>query len=130
MGTQVRDAIISALSKKAGEFFTPDEIAKQHKLNPGATGGAARVLVKKGVLRKRKREGGREIEYAAGPRISFGEKYAGRRFPFHRADHPNGDSIPAANGGVGIVIKIDGTAHAITLSEAKGIFTDLKALFS
>jgi len=39
------------------------------------------------------------------------------------------DAVPAVSGGVGIVVKVDGQAHAITLMQAKAIWLDLNALF-
>lgn len=134
MGTQVRDALLVAVKKAGEKYHTPEELAEKLGLNAGSAGGSLRELARKHILRKRMREGSRAVEYTAGPRFAFGEKYAGRKFPFHRngkgsADEVAGNAVPAAGGGLGIVVKLDGQAHAITLAQAKELFQELRVLF-
>lgn len=127
MSTKVRDAIVEFAAKNEGKYFTAEALEEKLKINGGSAGSAMFSLAKRAILTRKKE--GRSYVYTAGKRLSFGQKYVGRKFPFHREGKTDGEAIPASAGSVGIIIKIDGQAHAITLAEAKAIFTELKILF-
>src|SRR3990172_4921607 len=132
MATMVRDALVKHAKGNEGKFFTVDELAERLKVARDSAAGSVYELSRRAILTRRKRDGSTAFEYGAGKRIAFGEKYAGRKFPYHlkgRSDDLNGDAVPAAGGGVGIVVKLDGQAHAITLAQAKELFVALKVLF-
>ena len=133
MGTHVRDAVVDHLKHAPeGKYLTADELSEKLKTDRNSTASTCYQLGKRAVLTRRKRDGSTAYEYAAGKRIAYGEKYAGRKFPFHHKNKRGAatqHAVPAASGDVGIVVKLDGQAHAITLAQAKQLFVDLKTLF-
>lgn len=140
MATLVRDAIVSFLEKNEGKYFTVGELANQASLNKLSAGHALARLKALGIAARQVREGqGSPFEYSAGKRMNFAKKYAGRKFPYHqnRGDAPpasvkgNGSEAPPppAESSLGLILKVDGQAHAITLSQAKAIYLELKQLF-
>lgn len=130
MGTQVRDAMVAALNKAEGKYASAEAMAKKAGVAVNSAAAALAGLAKKGIA-KRERNG-KEFEYTVGPRIAFGLKHAGHRFPNRKhakQEEVNGEAVPASSGMAGIVIKLEGSAHAITLGEAKALFNELKVLF-
>lgn len=135
----VRDAIVEHYSRNAGQYLTADEIADKLKLARDSTAATLHSLAARAVLVRRLRDGSKAYEYAQGKRIAFGLKYAGRKFPFSKKVNGADDSpapkkqgvwkAPAPSGGVGIVIKVDNTAHAITLAQAEALYQELRTLF-
>jgi DNA-binding transcriptional MocR family regulator len=135
----VRDAVVAEVQKNPTRFYTIDELADQLKLTRDSVAGALYTLGARAAVTRRRRDGhGTAYEYAAGKRIESIAKRAGRRLGASRIQQGkasfrgtpvNGEAVPAAAGGVGIVVKIDGQAHAITLSQAKTLYVELGALF-
>lgn len=138
--THVRDAVVSHFSTQSADTFqTVKEIAQSTGKEESSVGCTVYALTKRGVLQRRlKYDGSNSYEYAPGTRFLSAGKYEGRKFPSHGGhkhiagkETVNGQrAVPALTGGVGIVIKIDGVAHAITMLDAKQIHSDLGVLFN
>jgi predicted transcriptional regulator len=127
MGTQVRDAIVTAMIKGNGQYATIHEISDKLNLNAVSTAGALTDLLKRNAVARRRRDGSKQYEYTAGERITAAEKHIGRRLS--RRKPAKAVPAAAADADVGLVIKFGGAAHSLTLVEAKTIFERLTLLF-
>lgn len=140
---KVRDAIVAEVQRNTGKFYTIDELANNLSLTRDSVAGALYTLGARAAVTRRRRDGGgTAFEYAAGKRIAAVAKQAGHRLnagaPQKKAKHlfsntstvaVNGGAVPAAAGNVGIIVKLDDAAHAITLAKAKELYLELGALF-
>lgn len=131
--TYVRDAVVKHFADlQTPGFLTGDEVAKALNHKEDVITQVLLSLFRKKILQRRKRGGTNRYEYHRGDRISFGLKHAGRKFPYHKLSSKQQEEkhpAPAASGMAGIVLKINGKAEAVTLSDAKSLFNDLKVLF-
>lgn len=136
MSTQVRDAIVQyLLSVGATTFGTVDHIADALKLNRDSVASALNGLWHKQIAQRRQIEGSNAYEYAAGKRINYGAKHAGRKFPFHRkaADAPASPGVPVMASGtvgnIGLFVNLDGRPRPMSLKDARSLYEQLKAFF-
>lgn len=134
MSTIVRDAVVKFFNERPAEsFFNVDDLAKNLKMNRDSTSSAARLLVKRKILERRRIPGSNRYEYGAGSRLSVGLKYTGRKFPFHKKNQestlqPAPASAPTFSG-LGLILTINSIPHPVSLSEARKMFEELKGLF-
>lgn len=138
-GTATRDAVVAHMKENISKPLTADEIAKALNMNSKSVAQSMYKLAARAVLVGRRREHARgAIEYSAGRRFNIALKSVGKKMmkrsraspqPQNAVNKHNGSAIPAVAGGLGIVVKIDGTAHAITLAAARALYNDLQALF-
>lgn len=135
--TATRDAIVAHIKANEGKLLTAEEIAAAIHMKASSVSQALHKLGTRAMVISRRRDGGKSYEYAAGRRFSLALKSVGKRITKRsriskvKYDSPtNGSAIPAVAGGVGIVVKIDGQAHTITLATARALFDDLSILFA
>lgn len=134
----LRDAVFDAIVQRKG-WSTPTEIATYLKHDHDPNGPLKRLFDFE-VLERRRRDGSREFEYTLGPRADRYEEVRGKRFSDKtfktRSQRRAMNHIPApvpadasADASLGLVIRIGGQAHAITLNDARAIWVQLGTLF-
>lgn len=141
MSTHVRDTVVLHFAKlPETKYLSIDELQAILNHNRDSIASVCANLAIKRVLIRRKRDSNVYLfEYAKGPRIDWALKQEGVKFsPRPRkkapiAAAPVERKIPkvaeGAEGAVGLVIRIDGTAHAISLAQAKLIYDQLDVVF-
>lgn len=137
--THVRDAVAAHFATMAAvdTWQTVHEIAASTGKQEDAVASAVYELAKRDYLVRRMKIGSNAYEYAQGKHFARLAKYEGKKFPSHgghkfiagKETVKKSGMIPAVTGGIGIVVKIDGVAHAITLKDARTIYTELRELF-
>lgn len=148
--TEIRDGIMRYFKDHPAGYTKTTELQKVIGKNLSDTGHAARGLVKKRILVRQRVVGSNQYEYAAGPRLEWGLRHLGIKFPYHqtsrkrrraakREDAPAVSTAAAPkavkpelkepSAGAGMVLRFNGQGYAIPLTEARSIYEDLKALF-
>lgn len=140
--TKHRDAAMHLFEKDRGKYYTVPEVEEKTGLPTAAWTSILARMAHRNLAIRRLRDGSKAFEYAAGPRLEWGLKHEGHRLPHRHKNRKERRTAAKAVGvaaikavtpvgvaGAGLVVKFGGTAHAITMPEARIIYDDLRTLF-